>query len=1024
MIKHKTSSIFVSVFIFIMLNIFISKFQPLQALNESFSASVSGRVIDSSTDEPLPGATISIPGTNLGISTDLDGHFSIDQIPYASRVRIRVSYLGYRTETYEVNPLTDGFVEFSLEPDYLLLDQITVTGYVQTKRSARTSAISKIESHQLQGISGSSLAEQAQGQISGLQISSTYGVPGSANHIRLRGTTSINAGNNPLYVVDGVYINSDPLQALHVGGQTINPLADINPSDIESIEVLKDANATAVFGARGANGVIIINTRRGVRDTPTRINFSSEYGISNIVKLWNIASGPEHAQVINEAWVNDGNPFDTRPYRPVSEGGRGNPDDQLTYDRLSPLLRTAGQQTYNLSFSGGDAQTSYFLSGDYTYQEATLRLFDFERLSFRANLDHTISNRLKVGLSSSYSKTQRELVRAGDTGGILNTGIQDASLLPMFNEDGTDAQLGRFNNPYVLLQNNFHNTFGKHLIANTFLQWNILNNLSLKSSWSLDDNDYFESVYYNAYRREGISANGSATDITTGKQTWTAEQVLNYLEIFNRVHFISVFLGNTLQKTDFNRVRIDGRNFPSPEFTRITSAAVTSGTSVGSSSALISYFGGINYNFDNKYSVDFNIRSDASSRFGANNRWATFPSGGFAWQLSEEPFVKNIAPWINELKIKSSIGWTGNQEINDFASLGVWEGGQNYLGLPGIAPYQLGNNDLKWETTRQFNAGFEATAFKNRLAVEFNYYDKLTSDLLLLVPVPIKTGFEATLQNFGELSNKGYELEVSTVNVENPGFRWTSAFNISQNRNIVTRLAAPFSQYNRNWVRLEEGYPLHSFWLYKQLYVDPQTGDAVYEDVNGDGRITSDDRQIVGDAWPKFFGGLRNNLSYRNFDLSAFVYFSYGNKVFNMNRYFQENGGQRGTNWSMGGLINERWQNPGDITDIPRSFTLANADGSYNHNFESSRFLEDGSFIRLRHVSLSYNIATEKLQSFKVQRIRLYVNATNLFTITNYTGPDPEVNTAANFSNGTVQGLDFSVPPQPRTFIFGINVTI
>jgi TonB-dependent starch-binding outer membrane protein SusC len=531
-------------------------------------------------------------------------------------------------------------------------------------------------------------------------------------------------------------------------------------------------------------------------------------------------------------------------------------------------------------------------------------------------------------------------------------------------------------------------------------------------------------VYYNSRRREGRSANGSGTDITTGKQTWTAEQLLNYYKPVGDQHFVSLFLGNSIQRTDLNRVRLNGSNYPSPEFTRITSAAVTNGISTGTSNSLLSYFGGINYSFDNKYSIDLNVRSDASSRFGANNRWATFPSGGLAWRVSEENFFRNNITPVNELKIKSSIGWTGNQDIDDFASLGVWQGGQNYLGLPGISPLQLGNKDLRWETTRQFNVGLEAAAFSNRILVELNYYEKLTTDLLLLVPVPIKTGFESTLKNYGEMSNKGFELEVQTVNVRNPNFEWTTTFNISQNKNEITKLAAPFSQYNRNWVRLEEGQPLYSFWLYRQLYVDPQTGNAVYEDVNDDGRITSDDRQIVGNAWPKFFGGFKNGFIWKNVDVSAFVYFSYGNKIFNMNRYFQENGGQRGVNWSMGGKVMDRWQKPGDITDIPRTTTLANADGSYNHNIESSRFLEDGSFVRLRSLSVGYNIAPEHLQRLNIQRIRLYVNATNLLTFSRYSGPDPEVNTAANFANGTVQGLDFSVPPQPRTFVFGINVTI
>lgn len=989
---------------------------------------ITGNIRDKKSGEPLTGATVSVIGTSIGVASDANGAYVISNVPTNRKVRLHVNFIGYKTSVRDIFLVDNTRLDFALDADVLGLDEISVVGYVQTRRNARTSAIVSIGQDELKSIAATSLGEQIQGQLPGLQISSTYGVPGSSLLIRLRGTTSVNAGNQPLFVIDGVFINNQPLQSLHVGGQTVDPLSDINPSDIEHIEVLKDANATAIFGARGANGVIIITTKRGQKNTKTKVTLNAEYGISQMGKLWELASGPDHATIINEAWVNDGKSFETRPYRPASEiingvAGLGVPETQGTYDRLTPLLRTAQQQTYNLSASGGDSKTTFFLGLNYTFQEATLRLMDFERLGFRLNLDHNISKNLQVGISNSYSKTKRQLVRAGDTGGILNTGIQDATLLPIFNEDGSYADNGRFNNPWILLSNNHHYTYGKHLISNTYLKWNILGNLSFKSSWSLDDNEYYETVYYNSRRREGLSANGSGTDVNTSKQTWSAEQLINYHTSIRERHFLALFAGNTIERTSFTRVTASGSNYPSPEFTRIISAAITSGSTVGSSSAMLSWFGGANYSYDNRYSADINIRSDASSRFGQNNRWAFFPSGGLSWRISEENFFKNRFPQVNELKFKTSIGVTGNQDIDDFASLGLWEGGQNYLSNPGISPFQLGNKDLKWETTRQANIGVESSLLDNRLILELNYYDKKTTDLLLNVPAPIKTGFASTLQNLGEMSNAGFEFQISSQNIRKGSFGWNTTFNITHNKNKITRLESSFSQYNRNWVRLEEGYPMYSYWLYRQLYVDPQTGNAVYEDVNKDGKITTDDRQITGNAWPRFYGGLKNGVTWRSFDFSAFVYFSYGNKVLNMNRYFQENGGQRGINWSMSKSMMDRWQKPGDVTEIPRSYTLANPDGSYNHNFESSRFMEDGSFVRLRNVSAGYTLPDRILIRTGISQVRIYVNATNLWTFTRYSGPDPEVNTAANFANGTVQGLDFSVPPQPRTVVFGFNVT-
>lgn len=345
------------------------------------------------------------------------------------------------------------------------------------------------------------------------------------------------------------------------------------------------------------------------------------------------------------------------------------------------------------------------------------------------------------------------------------------------------------------------------------------------------------------------------------------------------------------------------------------------------------------------------------------------------------------------------------------------------MDLPGISPTQLGNDNLKWETTRQLNIGLESSFLNNLFSVEFNYYNKYTSDLLLSVPAPAKTGFSATLQNLGEMSNKGIEFQLTARPIQGERFRWTSSFNISHNKNLIEKLPASFTQYNRDWVRLEQGHSMYSFWLYKQLYVDSQSGNAVYEDINNDGKITADDRHIVGDAWPKYYGGFRNEFSYKNFDFNFLLYFSQGNEVFNMNRYFQEHAGSRGTSWSLQESMMRRWQQPGDITNIPRVTNLPNPDGSYNHNFESSRFLEDGSFIRLRNVTLGYTFDKGLTKRIGIQSLRIYTNATNLFTITNYSGADPEVNVAQDFANQTVQGLDFSIPPHARTIEFGINAT-
>jgi TonB-linked SusC/RagA family outer membrane protein len=976
-----------------------------------FAGPIKGRIVNEN-GEKLPGVTITVKSSGSTAVTDEDGSFLLTTPD--ERAVLVISFVGYKTKELTVTGRKEIVVQ--LEQVQNKLDEVVVVGYTQQKRSSLTGALSSVSSKEMADLHGVSFNEKIQGLAPGLQISSNSGVEGGSALVRLRGATSINAGNDPLYVIDGVFLNSASLQTIGQGGQNINPLADINPNDIETVQVLKDANATAIYGARGANGVILITTKRGSRNGRTRVNFNSEYGLAHYDKLWKLVTGPQHAEIMNEAYINDGGNPATRPF--------SNPDSLGTYDRLHLVFRTGTQLTDNISVQGGNEKTRFYLAGDFINQQSILKLQDFRRLGFRINVDHTINRAIQIGISTTYSNTRRTLTPTGDTGGILNTGLHTPTLTPIIRADGTYNNAERFNNPYILFDNNNNHAYGKHLISNAYFKWNILPNLSFKSSWSLDDNNYHEFIYYNANLTQGKATNGSATDATTSDVTWIGEQVINYNTTINKKHFLSIFAGNTLQKNQYQSATVRGTNFPSTQFTTISAAAITSGSTTGVIPAgLISYFGGVNYSYENKYIADLNLRADASSRFGSKHQWGQFPSAGLAWRISQEDFFKNSVRFIDELKIKGSIGWTGNQNIANFASLGLWSGGNNYQDRPGTAPSQLSNPDLKWETTRQWNLGIQSALLNNKIKLEFNYYDKSTTDLLLQVPIPGKTGFSSIFQNLGAMSNKGFEFEISSTNISSRDFEWTTTFNISHNENIVTKLPTAFTQYNRSWVRLQQGYSMYSFWLYKQLSVDPQTGNAVYQDLDKNGKITTDDRQIVGNAFPKYFGGLRNSFSYKNVDLNFFVYFSQGNKVFNMNRYFQEHAGNRGTSWSMQASMLQAWQKPGDITNIPRITNLTNSDGSLNHNFESSRFMEDGSFVRLRNITLGYTLPQALISRIGIQRLRAYINVTNLFTITSYSGADPEVNTAQDYANQTVQGLDFSMPPHPRTIDFGLNLT-
>lgn len=995
----------------------------LAATTIAFAQStLTGRITDARTGEPLIGASVIVKSEKgKGVVTDIDGNFTL-QTNVEAPLTLKAEYVGYRPLDVDVYDF-DEPVEIKLIDNSNLLQTVVVLGYTQVKRQNLTGAVTSVKAADIASTAASGFNEQLQGQAPGVIISGSSGTPGSGVFVRLRGTTSINAGNEPLYIIDGVPVNSQPLQSIANGGQTINALADLNPNDIEKIEVLKDANATAIYGARGANGVVLVTTKRGDKGQKTRVTFNAEYGFAKAAKLWDLATGPETAQILNEAWINDGKDPSLVPYRSKESGGLGLPEEQQTYNRQSVVFRTANIQNYNLGIAGGSDRTRFYVGAEYTDQEAIVRTQGFRRLGFRVNLDHDINRSVTLTTGTSLQWTRRSLSRiANSPKGILQASVHHSTLLSPYNEDGSYARYGIFDNIYVLIDNSNHHTYGLRSLDNVALTWRIRKGLQFKSAVSLDYNNYREKRYFNTQLADG-QPNGSAEDATTTNYTVSAEQLLNYNVDLGKIHSLAAFLGNSVQYTGLRRQSIKGSGFPDDALQELASAAITTGTTSFSSYSLVSWFGGANYSLLNRYAIDANLRADASSRFGKNHRWGLFPSIGASWTVSEESWLKPVK-FIDGLKLKASIGWSGNQNIDDFASLGLWNGGGVYNDESGVLHTQLANPDLKWETTRQWNIGLEGSLLNGRITFELDYYNKYTYDLLLSTPIAGKTGFSSTYSNLGEMSNKGVELLVTTKNIQKKDFTWETAFNIAHNENRIERLPVAFSQYDRDWVRLEEGKPMYSFWLYKQLYVDPETGNAVYDDVNDDKKITVADRQIVGDAWPDVTGGLRNTFQVKNFDLSMFFYFSLGNDVFNMNRFFQEHGGMRGTNWGLLKSQMDRWQKPGDITDIPRASTLANADGSSNNGFASSRFLEDGSFLRLRNVSLGYTLPKRLVAKAGIEKLRVYVNATNLFTITGYSGADPEGNTAADYTHGTVQGLDFAIPPQPRQVVFGASLTL
>ncbi|QIL77625.1 SusC/RagA family TonB-linked outer membrane protein [Hymenobacter sp. HDW8] len=977
---------------------------------------VNGLVTDAADRSPLPGVTVIIKGTTTGASTDPGGQFSLP-IP-AEGATLVISAIGYVRQEIRT---TGGDLRVALKSDVKELSEVVITGYSEQNRKSLTSAISSVKGDALKDVPAASPDQLLQGKAAGVQVSANSGVPGGGIFIRVRGSNSVNASNDPLYVVDGVFINNTNLIATGLGNQvSSNPLADINPQDIESIEILKDANATAIYGSRGANGVVLIRTKRGKAGEKTRITLDTYQAWSEAPKKYKLVSGPELATLENERFLNDGGNLALLPYRPVSEGGRGLPEEQQTYDRLSDVFRTARTQSYEVSAAGGSDKTQFYIGAGYFDQESIARPSKFNRFSLRVNLDNSVTDKVRIGTSTALTRTQRN-VSSNDNNpvGVINSALFPRTNLPVYNPDGSYAKYGSFDNHQALIDNLDNDAVGTRVISNVYGEYRIQPNLTLRSSWSIDFNDMYENNFNNTLILAG-QPRGTASSFLSRDITLLNEQTLNYSVNIGENHFIQALVGNTLQRNTFQRTTLAGQQFPGNDLPTIASSATQTGSSARSQAGLVSFFGKATYSFKERYTADVSIRADASSRFGADNRWGYFPAVGLGWRLGEESFIKDLNVF-DELKLRASVGRTGNQAgISDFASLGLVQGGANYLDLPGTTPLQLANPNLSWESTEQWNVGVDAAVLQNRVVLELNYYDKYTSGLLLNVPVPRKIGFSSVVENYGAVSNKGVELQVTTNWLPKSAVQWSTTFNIARNVNKVEKLAAPITAGSRDIFRLEEGESLYSFWLYKQTRVNPESGDAEYEDVNGDGAITVADRQLVGTAWPDFFGGLTNSVNYKGFDLGFTLNFERGAKIMNMNRFFLVHGG---TQSNIGYLANQldRWQQPGDQTDIPRLTTNAasNNYGGVVQNL-SDRYLEDGSFLRLRTLSLGYSVPKEVVAKTRLNSLRLYVQAANLFTITPYSGLDPEVNSQGGVAN--TKNFDWATVPQPRTFQVGLTV--
>jgi TonB-dependent starch-binding outer membrane protein SusC len=992
------------------------------SFGEAAAVLLTGRVT-SARGMGLPGVTVVVKGTTVGTSTAPDGTYSL-QSPENSGVLV-FSFIGMLSQ--EIPFSGAGTINVTLEEDTQALEEVLVVGYGTVKRSDLTGSVAQVRESEIKAMPIVALDRALQGRAAGVFVTENSSRPGGSTTVRIRGTGSVTAGNEPLYVIDGY---------------PIGDLNTLNPMDIESIEVLKDASATAIYGSRGSNGVILVTTKRG-KAGQSVVNFETYYGIQTPRRTIPLLNASEYAEFINDARVNGGGQpyFDgSTPDRPLPASlGAGT-------DWQDEVFQNAPIHNHQLSLNGGNEKTQYAISGSSFNQDGLIVNSFFKRYTVRTNLDHQVSKRIKVGLTMQGAFTQERRART-ETGGQQDAGVTGAALnyapvFPVFNPNGTFYRnLGTLNgqqvdNPVGISTDNYNRVFSTRILTNAFADFKIAEGLTFRTSWGANINNYKSNYYATRQTNLGFASNGDAS-ITSGQNlNWLNENVLSYTRSFADRHNLSGVLGYTTQGFNHEFVTANASNF-SDDFALYNNLG--SGATLRSPSSgvvewgLISYLTRINYGFDNRYLVTFTARADGSSRFGPNKKYGFFPSGAVAWRVINEGFMQNQNA-LSDLKFRASYGLSGNQEIGNYPYLSSITPVRTAFGgalQVGGAQNRVSNLDLGWEKNAQLNIGLDFGIINNRVQFTTDYYIKTTSDLLITVNIPQSSGFSTSLQNIGKVENRGVELGINSLNIDQQNFQWHTDFNISFNNNKVlnldnarrefiggsfanvvgyniTRVGEPLGAF---YGRVVEGIFQNEGEIASSAQKNAKPGDFRFKDLNGDGVINDADRQIIGNPNPKFFGGLNNTFVYKGFDLNIFIQGTYGVDIMNFQRFETHN--LNGQNNQSRDVL-DRWTPANPSTTIPR----ANSQGG--QRIFSTFHMEDGSYLRVKNIALGYTLPATATLPLGMNSLKVYVAAQNWFTLTRYTGYDPEVNF---FGSGSLnQGVDYGAYPTAKTVLLGLNV--
>jgi TonB-linked SusC/RagA family outer membrane protein len=973
---------------------------------------IKGTVTDSDGD-PVPGVTVVIKGTSQGTITDSEGKYELSETENAEVLVF--SFVGLKTVETDISGRS--IIDIVLEEDFIGLEEVVAIGYGSMKKKDLTGSVSTIGTEDVRSLPVASIGDVMQGKAAGVHVIAS-GTPGNDPTFRIRGTGTIN-NNDPLLVIDGV--------------PTSSGLNQVNMDDVETIQVLKDASATAIYGSRGANGVIIITTKSG-KSGKGQINLNAYYGVQQATGIVDVLDAKQFATLHNEMMTNAGMALNPAYADPESLG-EGT-------DWVDALFRNAPISSYSLSYAGGNEKSKYYISGNYFDQQGIVINTGFKRYTLKFNAESQVLDRVKFGNMINLNHDNKY----SGSYSILNT-LQALPTQPILNADGTYSGPesrpewdGDITNPIgqaTLIENT---TLGYNLLGSVYTEIEILKGLVFKTSGGLKANFWQNRTWSPKYDWKPTPQENSYLGESSNKSiTWNWDNTLTYSKTIHDVHKINVMVGMSAQENNFKYINGSIQEFASDRTQQLDnglSQKEIGGN--GSDWSLVSYIGRANYSYSEKYLITATIRRDGSSRFGANNKWGTFPSGSVAWRISEEDFFKSIE-FIDYLKLRAGYGATGNQEIGNYSfasALTTIKYTFNDNPVNAVVPYVMPNPNVQWESQKQLNLGFDASIINQRISLVVDLYQKNTENMLVPMAVPILTGYSdvyVPFINAGEIVNKGIELTVTSHNLKD-AFRWDTEFNISFNKNEVKSLndTIPLPRgsvgFNQQIARIEPGYPVDVFYGFvtdgifqsqeevethalqvpgNDPYNRTSAGDIRFLDLNSDGIIDDDDRTYIGNPNPDFIFSLNNRFEFKGFDLNIFLQGVYGSEIYNANRIWSE-GMAIAYNQSLGTL--DRWTGPETSNSTPRAIF-----NDPNKNIRpSARFIEDGSYLRIKNVIFGYTLPGSLLEKIRIQSVRIYLSGTNLYTFTNYTGFDPEV--GAN-------GIDLSTYPVTRTFSVGANLT-